>query len=103
MSNEKFPNRKGPYMGIKVNENLFTHQHAPVWIAKKQFKEDEDVVQQLFEHKNRYLYEVADVKLELESLTEDEEVIKNRPEKERQVWEIKRDIKIAFKRFQEAP
>jgi hypothetical protein len=31
-------------MGIKVNENLFTHQHAPVWIAKKQFKEDEDVV-----------------------------------------------------------
>ena len=80
--NEKFPDRKGPYMGIKVNENLFTHQHAPVWIAKKQFKEDEDVIKQLYDHKNRYLYEVADVKRELESLTEDEADMESRKEKE---------------------
>ena len=36
-------------------------------------------------------------------MTEDEDDIKKRPEKEQQVWRIKRDIKIAFKRFQEAP
>ena len=42
--NAKFPDRKGPYMGIKVNENLFTHQHAPIWVQKKQFKEDEEVI-----------------------------------------------------------
>jgi hypothetical protein len=44
---------------------------------------------------------VADVKLELESLTEDEEVIQSRGEKEYQVWAIKKDIKIAFKRYEE--
>jgi len=49
------------------------------------------------------LYEVADVQAELEELTDDEEEIKLKSPRAIEIWEIKRDIRVAFKRDRRAP
>ena len=53
--------------------------------------------------KERKLYEVEDVQKELEDLTEDEEEIKQRSPRQFEIWGIKKDIKIAFKKDLVAP
>jgi len=53
--------------------------------------------------KEKKLYEVSDVQNELEELTEDEEEIKTRSPRMYEIWEIKKDIKVAFKRDMRPP
>lgn len=49
------------------------------------------------------MYEIRDVQDELEELTDDEEEILKKSPRAIEIWEIKRDIRVSFKRDQKAP
>ena len=51
------------------------------------------------EIKKQRLYDVQDIQKELEELTEDEDEIKQHSPKAQAIWEVKRHIKVGFKRY----
>lgn len=54
---------------------------------------------QMKEIKKQRLYDVQDIQKELEELTEDEDEIKQHSPKAQAIWEVKRHIKVGFKRY----
>ena len=54
-------------------------------------------------HKKRKIYEIPDVHKELEEMTEDEQEMMQKPLHQREIWELKRLIRVSFKCNQLAP
>jgi 5'-AMP-activated protein kinase catalytic alpha subunit len=58
----------------------------------------QNLLTQIEEAKENKLYDVEVIQKELEELTEDAEEIQGRPAHEKQKWEVKRKVRVAFKR-----
>jgi hypothetical protein len=72
-------------------------------VSKEQYVIDEFNLQKLQEQKKRIIYEIGDVQDELEEMTEDEEEIKKQSPRKKDIWDIKKDIKVSFKRDSKSP
>jgi serine/threonine protein kinase len=72
-------------------------------LTKKEKINDDNNFKELNEIKQDFIYEVKDVEAELEMLTEDEDEISLKPLYEREIWEIKKNIKLSFKKDLKAP
>lgn len=53
--------------------------------------------------KRQKLYDVADIQKELEELSEDEDQIRGQDAYKKEIWDVKRRIKVSFKRDLKPP
>jgi hypothetical protein len=89
---------------LSKGEDLFCRMElATQIVSKKQQKIDNDNLKQLLMQKSRKIYEVEHVQKELEEMTDDEEEIKKQSPRKQEIWEIKKDIKVSFKRDSKPP
>lgn len=72
-------------------------------MTKMEKLNDEFNFRELNDVKKVFIYEVKDVKEELEELTEDEDEINLKPKFEKEKWLIKKQIKLSFKKDMKAP
>ena len=95
-----------PYGGIKPRENLLTRLNVHEEPPAAQMRVDDEHYMQYHDNKAKMLYEVNDVIADLEMLTDDEDEIeqksKNNPHL-KEIWGIKKEIKISFKKDGRAP
>lgn len=94
---EKAPSSKSTM--IKADKTIYARQvHAESQLLMQKY--DDALVEDLTRKIALKLYDVKDVKEELEELTEDEdEANKQFKGEEKEVWEIKREIRVHIKTF----
>ena len=91
---------------IHVKSKAFSKPVSPstspdfFWRQDTRFQDenlDTNNVKQLVKQKKRQLYQVQDIKDELESMTEDEGEIEDFQKKDKDTWKIKQTIRASFK------
>lgn len=98
-----------PYGGIRRNERMLTRNvqnSFHKWDAKvtrQQVEFEDTIASNMIDWKDNILYEVEDVQKELEMLTENSKEIEEMTESQLEQLEIKRNIRVAFKRDSKAP
>lgn len=111
MKSSRKPAKKGkcrernmPYGGMRPNDLLYSRinvRPGSTDVHKDQHDRDRLHMDDYASKKARRLYEIQDVQDELEELTEDEAELEDPAKKE--IWRIKRDIKVSFKKTKQPP
>ena len=96
--------RNLPYAGMRPNDILYSRINVRPGandVHKDQNERDRLHMEDYAAKKARRLYEIQDVQNELEELSEAEDEITDPGKKE--IWRIKRDIKVSFKKTKQPP